>query len=796
MRRTESVGQRRWQFGPVWASAGMLAWLWCAAWLATLAAANEETPLYTQEPFDLLRLNPANRNAELKLVPLDLPERRLPENPRGDDELEVRLLDRPDQRFRVKWQHIVEVRLFEEMILAEAERLLAAGDLDGAYPYYRYLQTHYPALPRLADSIERYLTAAATSAFRQSQFDEALAMVWALHARNPDRAGLATAAERIADRLVEHYVNAGNYEAARRVLGALAERFAQTGQAATARWRQRLEASAQQRLTAARQEMAAGRLAAAAELASEALAMAPHLEPARQLAAAVGLTSPREASKACNRLLWNARRSERLLWLPLAVVEGSAADGMADFRLVVGTLEAEPDQRRWALRLNDRARWPDGRPIGSADVACSIAEACASDETAPYNPLAAVLRQLDASDPGIVSIELSQPVANLAPWLAIDLHWPLAPLSGGADAIPTGPYRRETIDEERVRFVAVATSHVPGSATPPQEVMERVYADSASALRGLRRGEVAMVDRLAPWMWQAADEDKTLTVAAYGLAEVHALVPNRRGRWGSRRAFRHAVSLAVDPAAVLAQEVLSGRVATGIELATSLLEQPAGPSGAASQGNPDDPKLSAAARRHDATLARVMFEALRVEAGNRQVWSPEFADAEGDSASAPAASAPDALHLVLVHPAEETARVASRAIAAQLARVGARVTLRECQPSESLAADAYDLAYVIWSFPHPARDVPRLVSAGGMAGDASAVLHGALLDLAHAERTAVASALARVNAVVADEVHVIPLWRYRPRLVHNDTVTGVGQRPITLYDNVSNWRVQLRLPNP
>ncbi len=86
--------------------------------------AEVEDRIFEKDPYDQLTLDPANSNAVLKLFPLDLPGRRLPENPRSSDTLRIRLLDRPDDEFDVSWRHIAKLELFEQLILAEATELV------------------------------------------------------------------------------------------------------------------------------------------------------------------------------------------------------------------------------------------------------------------------------------------------------------------------------------------------------------------------------------------------------------------------------------------------------------------------------------------------------------------------------------------------------------------------------------------------------------------------------------------------------------------------------------------------
>ncbi|HEV3418297.1 MAG TPA: hypothetical protein VG056_15845, partial [Pirellulales bacterium] len=118
-----------------------------ASWLVSLSALialADDAPLYQQEPYDTIKLDDANRGAELKVRPLDLPGRLIPAKPSPNDELEIRLLDRPRKAYKVAWEHIVEVKLFEQRVLDEAEVLVESKKLDDAYPFYEFLERRYP----------------------------------------------------------------------------------------------------------------------------------------------------------------------------------------------------------------------------------------------------------------------------------------------------------------------------------------------------------------------------------------------------------------------------------------------------------------------------------------------------------------------------------------------------------------------------------------------------------------------------------------------------------------------------
>ena len=51
--------------------------------------------------------------------------------------------------------------------------------------------------------------------------------------------------------------------------------------------------------------------------------------------------------------------------------------------------------------------------------------------------------------------------------------------------------------------------------------------------------------------------------------------------------------------------------------------------------------------------------------------------------------------------------------------------------------------------------------------------------------------LYEVHRAVHDDVIVIPLWQTVDYCAYADTVRGIGTQPLTLYQNVENWKVHV-----
>lgn len=131
------------------------------------AASQEDIPLIKQEPFDLITLNAANNNAQLKVVPLEDGARKSPFRVDPSKKYVVRLLEGAGEEYEISGGSIVKVELYEELLLREAERLVREGKLDEAFDYFYLLRANYPDMPGLAPAIHEYLYEDAVQLIRE-----------------------------------------------------------------------------------------------------------------------------------------------------------------------------------------------------------------------------------------------------------------------------------------------------------------------------------------------------------------------------------------------------------------------------------------------------------------------------------------------------------------------------------------------------------------------------------------------------------------------------------------------------
>jgi ABC-type transport system substrate-binding protein len=751
--------------------------------LATVAPTRlraDEAPLYEQEPYDTIKLDAENKNVLLKVFPLELPGRKVPAKPKEYDELEIRLVDRPRNTYRVLWSHIAEVKLFERMVLDEADRLTELGKFDEAYPYYQFLERRYPKMEGLAASYEKYQFVSAAAAYKQQRYEESLGILWQLFDHDASYKNLTIAIDRVADKLIQRRFDADDLAAARSILEQVLSRLKDKPHPLTEPWTERLQAAATARLTQAKADFAAGKYPQANRACRQALVAWPDVPEAHALAAAirvkypevvVGVTSlgatnagsAEEKSTAGDD--WAASRDARLLTRNILELARIGPDGNV-YTSPLATLNHDKDSRKLTLTVKSGLHWPDGvRPLTAADLARSLLAAADPRHPAFRPEWQAIAASVSASDVYRLDIDLRAPVARIEPWLSLGVWRQYEPADEGAQdragepgETGLGPYRIESASENEARFVALP-NYFAAAASQPREITEHRYNDDAAAIQALRSGEVQVVDRLGPWDAANLAGATDLEVEPYAAPDLHMLRFNLRRPLIRSDAFRRAIVHALDPAAILRDDLARGKTPPGVSLSNSVF---------ASSGSSTASALVAGETTADPAVAKVLVEVARVEAAAR------------DSAAKLPAGTPQ---IILSHPADDVARIACLAIQRQLRSAGFTVVLQETSSHEAASTADADLQYVEWMPLEPVVELGRFLE-GSPAGE------NARQQLALARSDAdIADGQRAVEQVIHDETLLLPLWRLPVYAAYHHDLQGLGSRPVTLYQNVEQWRL-------
>jgi hypothetical protein len=738
-------------------------------------------PLYEQDPYDEIRFSDGT---SVKIVRLPLDPRKTPERPNlGGRKLKVRLLEKPDEEYEAEWKDIEEVVLWEQLVLNAAVALVNEGKIDEAYPFFDFLLLQYPDWPGVAEAMERFLFEDAKARRRQGQHDYELALLKELHRRNPARDGLSEALGTVTQSLIEPQYAAQEYAAVRRLLKGLAGMYG--SHPVVTEWSRRLMDEAAVLVAQARTDVEAGRLREAFGSANRAVQIWPALGEARQALTEIQQQYPRvlvgvglPAGPVLTDRLddWASRRTRRLVARTLLEFRGHGPQG-GEYASPYGRLSKHDLDLTLLFELKPNIRWPGDAGVVAAHDVARLALAMTDPKRACYREdWAALFRRVTVYDVFEVEIELRRPHVRPEAILQQVLRQGEYPLvATAANELPVGPYAPEAGTSGIFLANQDYFAHLP---TQPREVVERHYDNARDALLALRRGEVTVLDRVAPWDARRLREEPDIALQEYAVPTVHCLVFNPDNPFLANRTFRRALVYGLPRDLILSQQLLQGATIEGTRAVS-------GPFAAGR--TPDDPMGYAyndqvPYRPYDPRLAITLAQ-LSLSNVNAQ--------RQKNGLDALAEVPP----LVLALPPHDVARVACRAIVQYYAQLKVPVTLVELPADPAAPAPACDLRYCEVAMWEPIADARRLLGTGGLVGRASPYLDLALrqLDAADSWKSA-RETLAEIHRLVAEEVAIIPLWQLTDYFAHRKDVSGLGERPVTLYQQIEQWQVKPWFP--
>jgi hypothetical protein len=126
----------------------------------------------------------------------------------------------------------------------------------------------------------------------------------------------------------------------------------------------------------------------------------------------------------------------------------------------------------------------------------------------------------------------------------------------------------------------------------------------------------------------------------------------------------------------------------------------------------------------------------------------------------------------------------------QLERAGIQVKLTEFSSDDLLAGKVeYDLRYAELAVWEPLIDARSILGEHGLAGEVpSGAMQAALRQLDQASNwNDVRARLAEIHDITHHELPVIPLWQTVNYFAHRDTLRGIGESPVALYQNIESW---------
>src|SRR5690606_21181313 len=101
----------------------------------------------------------------------------------------------------------------------------------------------------------------------------------------------------------------------------------------------------------------------------------------------------------------------------------------------------------------------------------------------------------------------------------------------------------------------------------------------------------------------------------------------------------------------------------------------------------------------------------------------------------------------------------------------------------------FDLLYAELAVWEPVYEARRLLGSGGVAGRTSAMMAAALDQRDRAGNWNEArEKLREIHRIAHYDLPLIPLWQTVNHLAHRKSLSGVGAKPVTLYQNLPKWR--------
>lgn len=746
----------------------------------------QDIPLYKQEPFDLITLKKIYDNKVLKVVPLNIPLRQIAariKTPR-QKKLRVHLFETQDTEHEVAWRSIDKVETFNELLLKKAKKLYQDKQFDDAYDYYLFMFNDRSNAEGLNDAFDDFLWAEAIDAFMDKKFDNALALLRELHRRTPDRQKLDLALGRTINKLVGGYVEKKDYASARMLLRYLRKAYPDNQVAKN--WIQRLENEAAPSLVEARAAADAGQADRATTAMRRVANIWPALPGARELALSIHRKFPRVVvgvSSLCTDFKpgrlndWNSRRDSRLIYQTLAEFAGPSAEG-GNYTCPVGQIASEELGQRMVIKLKPNVRWATGREtLDNSDVARLLLE-----RAVPGNPgyrldWADLVDSISLRGVYGIDVQLRRPHVRPEAMLQIILTPQSYSPSSGQPPPTNGPLVVKSRNDAEVIFTA-NTQYFAAEKGQPSEIVEKRFDKVSFAIQALKLGEIDVLDRVNPWQLTALRENKDLVVQPYALPLIHCLVPNLDKLLLKNRDFRRALCYGINRDSTL-EHMLAGVEIPGCVVTSSpfpLSIGPNDPMGYASDDGidprPYDPRLTIA-------LSNVAFATFKKTPSGKLSGLNEIPT------------------LVLAHPDDEIATGACASIKLQLKLAGINVKLRPIKGSmPERIPDDVDLMYVELSVWEPVVDARRLLGEDGMGGRCSPYMSQALRQLDEAvEWGQVRQCLHNVHRVAHADVTIIPLWQIVEHFAYRErSVQGILARPVSLYQNVEQWRPAFKYP--
>ena len=693
----------------------------------------------------------------------------------GVSEVAVHLFKGEQRDFNLKRSGIKRIDYFEDLLLAETDRLVLARDFARAFECLLRVQTRNPAWPGLDEHANRLLFAEGAAALLENDGEKGLRLLRELFARKPDYPGLA-------DKLAISYAgraakafDLGLHARGRQILHEL-ESIA-PNQTVVVEARERYIIRARELTREAARKTGADRL----DALTEALRIWPalteaHAPYAEAFAAEptldVGVVDLPRPLGPWARAPADERVS-RLIYQPiLASSEDEAMQGAgAHGAQLAERLETTDLGRKLTIRLRPGVAWSDGsRTVSALDVARALIDR-AGPASPSYNARwSDLLEKVEATEATRIDLVLTRPYLRPAYWLL----GPVGPAHAGPDGrVTTLDRARPIVGDGPFRWVASDARQLQlqskgATASRIKRLRETAYPSARAMIGALIRGEVSLAEHVPADRVAALASNRELKVGKYIQPSLHRLALDGRNPLLRNRTFRRGLSYAIDRATLLED---------------TLLKHPADPISRSADGpfpresHADAPDVKPF--EYDPYLARMLIAAARKEMGV------------------------STLKLNLEYPARPEPQAVVPKLVEAFQLVGVEVVATERPESELesglRSGRRFDLAYRVSRCEEPVLEAGPLLCPGydappdaeALGSVASPRILQLLLQLERAPEWPTAKGIAvQIDRECRDELPILPLWQLEDHYAWSARLRGPSELAGRLYQGIETWEIE------
>lgn len=745
--------------------------------------------LMNSTPFDQLQIKVDNEIQTMQIELMNTPNRRRPELlKRGV--LEIRLLESPDEVYTVKWIDVDNIIMWEEKLLSEVHALIDSGDFDNAFDYFLFFKRRYDGMPGVAQALQKYqfMQAGVWAAEGKERDLESLSLLESLYKDNPEfvsAAGQSVIDEinAVLKRVLDDYIAEDKMILVRKLSTRMIRSIGRDNLPSVVDAENRLIQQATVFKTQAQQALDNNQLREAQQLSRQMMKVYPRLEGGRELAieiarrypvVLVGVTQKPTQPDRSRMDSWPDRRTGYLLRRTFMEFDGPGAD-RGKYSTPLGTVRQTGDKRGMIITIDPTLlRDPDSMDGYTVSrKLLNMADVTHSDYVPQW---ASLFSHIDVRGVYEVVVHFRRP--HVLPEALLQSFFDHNVNSDLAD----GFFRVDSSqsDETRTRYVINPESPFVMAVKdpnfiPPSEIVEIQYEDFKEVLKGLRKGEVDVVDRVTPAqaMKLQAELGSDIRVAPYAMPTVHMLIPNYDKPYMQSEMFRRAILYAIRRNVILDELLLENYAVPGCKLI----------SGPFAPGLSTDDPLSYAydaaitPRTYSPRLALVL-----VKLAERKMK---------EAAKLKMEEAPPIPKILIAHPATEMARKACQVIKFQLDQVALETELLELPPGETVdtSGEAH-LTYAELAMWEPIVDGPKLLSPNGLVKVTDDHVNRSMRWVDTAMRwPQVRDRIRQVHRIANEKVAIIPLWQIREYYAHIDSIQLGSSEPVSLYHGISRWRL-------